>query len=119
MEGIEDKILLYKVRVNRDPDAYGLLYDKYVASIYRYVFFKLSHKEEAEDVTSEIFLKAWRHIIDATGESEIINFRTFIYRVARNSIVDVYRERVKKKNYKRNTRQYYFYGLWKNYHSVK
>ena len=87
----KEKILLYKVRVKKDPDAFAQLYDFYVEPIYRFVYFKLSNKEDAEDITSEVFLKTWNYLI--IGENHVNSFRHLVYKIARNRIIDVYRER--------------------------
>ncbi|OGH71986.1 MAG: hypothetical protein A3C74_02465 [Candidatus Magasanikbacteria bacterium RIFCSPHIGHO2_02_FULL_44_13] len=92
---INEKLLLYKVRIKRDPEAYGLLYDLYVKKIYRFVFFKISSREEAEDLTSEVFLKAWNYLVE-NSEQEIRSFASFIYRIARNLVVDFYREKARR-----------------------
>lgn len=92
---MNEKLLLYKVRIKRDPEAYGLLYDLYVKKIYRFIFFKISSREEAEDLTSEVFLKAWNYLVE-NSEQEIRSFASFIYRIARNLVVDFYRERAKR-----------------------
>ena len=94
-DAINEKLLLYKVRIKRDPEAYGLLYDLYVKKIYRFIFFKISSREEAEDLTSEVFLKAWNYLVE-NSEQEIRSFASFIYRIARNLVVDFYRERAKR-----------------------
>jgi len=91
---VTEKILVYKVRTKRDPDAFSKLYDFYIEPIYRFVYFKLSNKEDSEDITSEVFLKAWNYLI--SEEKEVNNFRQLIYRIARNRVIDVYRERAKK-----------------------
>ena len=59
---LKEKSLLYKVREKQDAVAYGELYDYYVTRIYRFIFFKVRTKEEAEDLTSEVFLKTWEYI---------------------------------------------------------
>ena len=87
----KEKILLYKVRVKKDPDAFAQLYDFYVEPIYRFVYFKLSSKEDAEDITSEVFLKTWNYLI--TSGNHVNSFRHLVYKIARNRIIDVYRER--------------------------
>lgn len=92
---LEEKSLLYKVQIQKDPDAFALLYDGYVEPIYRFVYFKLSHKEEAEDVTGEVFLKCWQYLVSEKGK-EIRNFGAFLYAVARNQIIEVYRRRAKR-----------------------
>ena len=53
-------------------------------------FFKVSNHEEAEDITADVFLKAWNFINE---HKEIKSFSGLLYRVARNCIIDVYRAR--------------------------
>ncbi|MEK7623600.1 MAG: sigma-70 family RNA polymerase sigma factor [Patescibacteria group bacterium] len=93
---LQEKVLLYRVQTNKDPDSYAALYDQYVAPVYRFVYFKLSHRQEAEDATSEIFLKCWQYLTSSSGK-EIRNFRSLIYAIARNKVVDIYRERARRK----------------------
>lgn len=89
---IEEKLLVYKVRTKQDPQAFGQLYDLYVEKIYRFVYFKINSKEEAEDIVSNVFLKIWSYLTEYT-EKEIESFSGLIYRVARNAVVDFYRQR--------------------------
>lgn len=91
---LTEKLLLYKVRVKKDPEAFAKLYDFYVAPIYRFVYLKLSNKEDAEDITSEVFIKTWNYLIKE--EKEIGSLRKLLYTIARNKIIDVYRERATK-----------------------
>ncbi|MBI5222041.1 MAG: RNA polymerase sigma factor [Candidatus Magasanikbacteria bacterium] len=94
-DAINEKLLLYKVRTKRDPEAYGSLYDCYVRQVYRFVFFKINSREEAEDLTSEVFLRGWNYLME-NPESEIRSFAGLIYKIARNLVVDFYRERAKR-----------------------
>ncbi|MEK7213442.1 MAG: RNA polymerase sigma factor [Patescibacteria group bacterium] len=89
-EKIPEKILLYRLQTQHDPEAFAELYDFYVKRIYRFVFFKVSNHEEAEDITADVFLKAWNFINE---HKEIKSFSGLLYRVARNCIIDVYRAR--------------------------
>ncbi len=91
---VKEKLLLYKVKIKKDPDAFAQLYDFYVEPIYRFVYFKLSNKEDAEDITSEVFLKTWDYLIQ--NNKDVGNFRQLVYTIARNKIIDVYRERAKR-----------------------
>jgi RNA polymerase sigma-70 factor (ECF subfamily) len=68
------------------------LYDKNVAAIYRYIFLKVSSKEVAQDLTSEVFLRAWNRL-NADNPSEVKNPRAFLYQIARNLTVDFYRQK--------------------------
>ncbi|MBI2443855.1 MAG: sigma-70 family RNA polymerase sigma factor [Candidatus Magasanikbacteria bacterium] len=85
-----DQELLYQVKTAADPEAYAALYDKYIQQIYRFVFFKVSSREEAEDIASEVFLKAWQYFQEGKA---IKSFSGLLYRIARNSIIDWYRKR--------------------------
>lgn len=90
---INERLLLYKLQTEQDPDAFGVLYDTYVKQIYRFVYFKVSSHEEAEDITSDIFLKTWSYLQE---KKEVKSFRGLLYRIARNCIIDFYRVRATK-----------------------
>jgi RNA polymerase sigma-70 factor (ECF subfamily) len=94
MQALKEKKLVYIVQKEKDTDAFAELYDFYVSKMYRFVYFKLSNKEEAEDLVSELFLKAWYYLTDDHNK-QVRSFSGFMYRMARNMIVDVYRERAK------------------------
>ena len=76
-----------------DKQAYGQLYERYLEPLYRYAYFRLSNEKEAEDLTAQVFLKAWEQITSGSGRPHIRNFRAWIYRIAHNLIVDRYRSR--------------------------
>ncbi|MBI4739069.1 RNA polymerase sigma factor [Candidatus Woesearchaeota archaeon] len=72
------------------------LYDENVAGIYRYIFLRVSSKETAQDLTSEVFLRTWEYVgLPATVSVQIKSPRAFFYRVAKNLVVDFYREKSK------------------------
>lgn len=87
----KEKYLIFKVRQTKDAAAYGELYDYYVDRIFRFILFKVATQEEAEDLTSEVFLKTWEYI-NKTGK-RIQNLNALFYRVARNCVIDFYRSR--------------------------
>ena len=93
---IKEKSLLYKVQTKQDTEAFAELYDLYVEPVYRFVYFKISNREEAEDLTSDIFMKVWGYLIDEKG-NRVSSFRGLVYRVARNRIIDIYRERARRR----------------------
>lgn len=88
MQNLLDQYLLFRLRSKQDPDAFTRLYDRYVEAIYRFAILKLPTEEDAQDVTSETFLKVWTHIKNG---GEITHVRAFFYQVARNLIADRYR----------------------------
>jgi len=76
---------------NRDREAFVRVYDENVREINRFVYFKVGNQEEANDLTSVIFLKAWHHIQNKTLE-DAKTLRALLYKIARTSIIDYYRE---------------------------
>jgi len=92
---LSEKLLLYRLQTKQDPEAFTELYDTYVKRIYRFVFFKVSGHEEAEDITSEVFLRVWNHIAE---NKEVKSFSGLLYRIARNCIIDLYRSKSNQKN---------------------
>ena len=72
---------------------FSQLYDQNIEQIYRFVYFKVSSKEIAEDLCSETFAKGWNHFKE--NHEKIDNPRAFLYQIARNLIVDHYREKNK------------------------
>lgn len=89
---IQEKLLLYKVQLKKDTDAFAALYDIYIDKIYRFVSFKVGHKQEAEDITSQVFLKTWKYLT-ADDQKNVSSFSGLLYTIARNSIIDYYRRR--------------------------
>ncbi|NQT49844.1 RNA polymerase sigma factor [Candidatus Kuenenbacteria bacterium] len=90
---LKEKYLIYKVRQNKDADSYGQLYDYYVDRIFRFILFKVSSVEVAEDLTSEVFLKTWEYINNTN--KKIGNLNALLYKVARNCVIDHYRSKAK------------------------
>ena len=68
-----------------DAEAFGALYDRYVDAVYRYVYYRVRNEAEAEDVTSEVFLKALRAIPRYQPRQP---FLAWLYRIARNTLID-------------------------------
>lgn len=79
--------------LNIDQEAFSRLYDVYVRPIYRFVYFKVNSHEEAEDLTSETFLKAWDYISKPENSQKIRNAKAFFYQVAGNLVIDFYRKK--------------------------
>lgn len=88
---IKDKILFLKLK-QKDKDAFIEAYDAYVDDIYRFIFFKVGTKEEAEDLSSQVFLKAWEHIQN-NSLKDYNTIKALFYRIARNLVIDHYRKK--------------------------
>lgn len=72
-----------------DKQAFSALYEQFVKPIYNFIYYKTHHKETAEDLVSQTFMKAYNHL--ATFEASKGSFSSWLYRIARNSVVDHYR----------------------------
>jgi len=70
---------------------FSKIYDKFLNSIFRFIFLKVNSEEVAKDLTSETFLRVWEKF----KNSEIENPRAFLFKTARNLITDFYREKAK------------------------
>lgn len=90
MNSFKDKIFIYKIKSLRDPEIFGKFYDEYVDRIYRFIYFKVPTPQEAEDLTSEVFLKFWQAV---QNQDNVKNIKSYIYSIARNIVVDFYRSK--------------------------
>ena len=73
----------------RDAGAFGSLYTLYLDEIYRYVYYRVSDHQEAEDLTEVVFLKAWQAL--PRFRSKGPGFRAWLYRIAHNAVIDRHR----------------------------
>ena len=72
-----------------DPEALAELYDRHFDGIYRYVYTRLHHHADAEDLTEQVFLK----MVDSIDRYRPrgVAFSSWLYRIAHNLLVDRYR----------------------------
>jgi RNA polymerase sigma-70 factor (ECF subfamily) len=86
-DAVEDEELA--ARAQRDGTVFALLYDRYVDSVYRYCYRRLGNETTAEDATSLVFVRALTALprFDPGGSS----FRSWLFAIAHNAIVDVTR----------------------------
>ncbi|MCK5413025.1 MAG: RNA polymerase sigma factor [Candidatus Pacebacteria bacterium] len=100
MKHKEEKSILKRLQKG-EKEAFAEVYDAYSVRIFRFVYLKTGSKETAEDLTSEVFFKFWKYIElkNEVGNGKFVlnnSFSSFIYKIARNLIIDHYR---KKKDY--------------------
>ncbi|HEU0285391.1 MAG TPA: sigma-70 family RNA polymerase sigma factor [Nocardioidaceae bacterium] len=72
-----------------DVEAFGQLYDHYVDSIHRYLYFRLSSVSLADDLTSETFFRALRGIGSFRWQGK--DFGAWLTTIARNLVTDHYK----------------------------
>ncbi len=74
-----------------DANAFGLLYDRFLAEIVRYLTYRVGNPDTAEDLAQQVFLKAWQAI--PRYEDRGVPFKAWLYRMAHNQMVDHHRTR--------------------------
>ena len=77
---------LVRAAKSGDASAFGELYERYRDAIYRYCLTRTGTAHDAEDLTSDVFVKAL-HSIDRYQERGL-PFVAFLYRIARNAAID-------------------------------
>jgi len=77
--------------MNSPKEQFSQIYDQYIEKIYRFVYLKVNSQEIAEDLVSKVFLKGWE-AFQNQGEG-IKNPGAFLYQIARNTVIDHYREK--------------------------
>lgn len=92
----QEKALLRRISVHKDPDAFAVLYDAYVEKIYRFIVFKVRSQDDAEDITSTVFMRVWDYLTSNEKDKEAVrSVSGLLYTTARRLIIDTYRERAK------------------------
>ncbi len=72
-----------------DTEAFGQLYDHYVSSIYRFVYYRVGSAQLAEDLTSETFVRGLRAIQRFSWQGK--DFGAWLTTIARNLVADHYK----------------------------
>lgn len=71
-----------------DADAFGQIFDEISDDIYRFLAFRVRNPEDAKDLTSQVFLEAWRSLHRFDHRK---SFLTWIFSIARYRLIDHYR----------------------------
>lgn len=99
---MENELILTEKSKNGDVEAFSLLISAYEKKILNFTYRILSSKEDAEDVTQEVFVKAYRAIASFDNKS---SFQTWIYKIAQNAALDFLRKQ-KRRGGKKNVSLY-------------
>ncbi len=78
-------------RCKSDKNAFGTLYSHYAKYILAFIKSKVESIETAEDICSMVFKKAFENIDGFKWQG--ISFSSWLYRIAKNSIIDYYRSK--------------------------
>lgn len=78
-------------RARHDREAFGELYELYVGRIYNYIYYRTGNRQDAEDLTAQVFHRALGHIenYDERG----VPFSAWLFRIAHNLVANWHRDR--------------------------
>jgi RNA polymerase sigma-70 factor (ECF subfamily) len=82
--------LVDKARLDRD---FTELYRAHLRDVYSYAYYRIGNHHDAEDLTEQTFLQAYRHFDRAQRESDGRPLRPWLIRIAHNLAANYYRDR--------------------------
>ena len=87
-EQLDVDVLVQKAKAG-DAEAFGRLYDMHVERVYRHIYYRIGSVADTEDLTQQVFLKAWQAIprYKKTGSP----FIAWLMTISHNLVVDFYR----------------------------
>lgn len=88
LQAVEEERALVE-RAKADPAAFEELYTRYYGRIFAFVYRRVQTRELAEDITSDVFMKALGGLPRFTWQG--VNFSAWLYRIANNRITDQFR----------------------------
>lgn len=88
MTRAEERVLVEQAQA--DPRKFDALYLAFIDDIYRFVFYKTTVKETAEDITAQVFMQALEHL-NNFRYTPGAKFSSWLYAIARNKVIDHYR----------------------------
>ena len=77
--------------IGHDTEAFGRLYDMHVDRVYRHIYYRVGNEADAEDLTQQVFLKAWQAI--GRYKKMASPFIAWLMTVSHNLVVDFYRNK--------------------------
>lgn len=83
-----------KARLNAQ---FAELYRSHLRDVYSYVYYRLGNHHDAEDVTEQTFLQAYRHFERALAEADGRPLRPWLIRIAHNLAANLYRDRSRRR----------------------
>ena len=92
---VEDEILVAQFQAGR-PDAFDDLMKRYKGQIYAYLLRSVKNYEDAEELTIEVFFKAYRALDTWKPQAR---FSTWLYKIAHNLSIDFHRSKSRRQTY--------------------
>ena len=77
-------------RAQKNPEEFGVLYERHVQKIYNYVYYRTGNEHDAEDLTARVFLRAMSHMPKYRERG--LPFSAWLYRIAHNLVANWHRD---------------------------
>ncbi|MFW6117864.1 MAG: RNA polymerase sigma factor [Chloroflexota bacterium] len=81
--------VLVQRAIGHDAEAFGRLYDMHVDRVYRHIYYRVGNEQDAEDLTQQVFFKAWQAI--DRYKRKATPFVAWLMTISHNLVVDFYR----------------------------
>lgn len=78
---------------NQNYHIFEKVYGELSKGIFRYIYFKVSDFELAQDLTADTFIRYWKVLLQ---KEEIENDKALIYKIANGIVIDYYRQKKEK-----------------------
>ena len=86
-EADEDRLV--QQAIDGDSQAFGRLYDMYIDRVYRHIFYRIGNTSDTEDLTQQVFIKAWQAISRFKKMSS--PFLAWLMTISNHLVIDFYR----------------------------
>ena len=83
--------LLISRAISGDADEFGKLYDLYVERVYRHIYYRVGNTADAEDLTQQVFIRAWKAI--GRYQKTTSPFLAWLMKISHNLVIDYYRSK--------------------------
>jgi RNA polymerase sigma-70 factor, ECF subfamily len=84
-----DEDVLVAQAIQGDERSFAGLYDRYYDRIYRHLYYRVGRAEDAEDLTQQVFLQAWRAL--GRYRQGATPFIAWLFTIAHNAVISFYR----------------------------
>ena len=91
---VQDEQAIVRRTQQGDKEASADLYERYFGKVYRYLTLKTGSRADAEDMTQQVFVKAYRSIRSYKWKG--VPFSSWLFRIAHNLMVDFFRRQAKR-----------------------
>ena len=90
MTGLPNDDAALVEQAQRNPQDFGAIYDRYVDKIYTYIYYRTGNIHDAEDLTTNVFMRAMNHLPKYVDRG--LPFSSWLYRIAHNLVSNWYRD---------------------------